>query len=143
MVAVKWLRAGLTWVLATAFAGLIPLWIRLVGVSLGVFPGVGWEQILKDGMLLYFSIAIVAAITIDYFLIGDVNYPKYTKIYMMGVFPVVLWFGSIVIYFLTFQANLDASSFRTALNVELVIAILSCIYALVHKATQITRAERT
>ncbi|HEV2302390.1 MAG TPA: hypothetical protein VGR91_12550, partial [Stellaceae bacterium] len=93
MVLIRWIRAGLTWALFTALVGLMPLWIRLIGVFLGIFPEVGWAQILRDGMLLYFSIAIVAAVSADYYLVEDVKYSKYVRVYMIVIFPAILWFG--------------------------------------------------
>lgn len=140
MIVFRWVRAGTTWVLFTVLAGLLPLWIRVLGVYLHIFSDIGWEQVLKDGMLIYFSIAIVAAITTDYHLIGK-RYPKYAHIYMMELFPAILWVGSIIVYFLVWKAQLDQTGFKTALRVEILILIFSCIYALIHKAIQITRAE--
>jgi len=137
----RWLRAGSTWVLWTVLAGLLPLWIRVIGVYLHVFPDIGWIQILKDGMLLYFSIAIVVAITTDYHLLGE-HYSKYAHIYMMELFPAILWIGSVIIYFLIWTSPLDAVGYKSALHIEIAITISSCIYALVHKAIQITRSER-
>jgi hypothetical protein len=140
MAAVRWVRAGGTWVLWTVLAGLLPLWIRVLGVYLHVFADIGWKQVLKEGMLLYFSIAIVVAITTDYHLMGE-KYPKYAHIYMMELFPTILWIGSVVIYFLIWTSQLDEITYATSLNVEIGILILSCVYALIHKAIQITRAE--
>ena len=138
----KWVRAGATWVLFTVLAGLLPLWIRVLGVYLHIFPDIGWGQILKDGMLLYFSIAIVVAITTDYHLLGK-KYPKYTHIYMMELFPAILWIGSVIIYFLVWTSRLDETAYTTALNTEIIILILSCIYAFIHKAIQITSVENS
>jgi hypothetical protein len=142
MASIRWLRAGTTWVLWTVLAGLLPLWIRVIGVHVHVFPDMGWTQVLKDGMLLYFSIAIVAAITTDYHLLGE-HYPKYAHIYMMELFPTILWIGSVIIYFLIWSSQLDEVGYKSALYIEISILISSCIYALIHKAIQITRTERS
>lgn len=80
----RFCRAGASWVIAATVFGLLPLWVR-IGRSL-LFPSVevGWEAVLKDGLLLYFSMAIISAVTADYYLVDRRPYPKYSHFYMIS-----------------------------------------------------------
>src|SRR5205823_1095717 len=97
------------------------------------------EDILKDGMLLFFSIALVASITVDYHL-SESKYPKYTNFYMMVLFPFVLWVGAVATYFILAKRGVTADN-TAALRLEILITAASCVYAAVHKAVRITQAE--
>jgi hypothetical protein len=133
-------RAGGTWVVLAVVFGLLPLWIRLIHAALDPSFDVDWRSVLKDGMLLYFSIAIVSAVTADYYL-ADQKYPKYSHIYMMVIFPPVLYIGSIIILFLTSSSMLEGDAYIRTLVTEASIVGFACVYALIHKALHITEAE--
>lgn len=144
--AIRWLRAGLTWTMLTVLAGLLPLWIRLGGnyfhSSLPPLE-ITTNEILQDGMLLFFSMAVVASITVDYYL-SEQQFSKYTHVYAMLIFPAILFIGVLVTYFLVLTSlGGNASDDPSALHVEILILTSSCVYAFIHKASQITRAEAT
>ena len=137
----RFCRAGASWVIAATVFGLLPLWFR-IGRAL-LFPSVevGWEAVLKDGLLLYFSMAIISAVTADYYLVDRHPYPKYSHFYMMVIFPLILYITCLFMIFLMPQGNMDAETFHRFFETEIFIIAGACVYALFHKGRHIVGIE--
>ena len=101
----------------------------------------GWEAVLKDGLLLYFSMAIISAVTADYYLVDRHRYPKYFHFYMMFLFPIMLYIICLFMIFLMPQGSMDASTFQRFFHTEIFIIAGACLYALFHKGRHIVGIE--
>jgi hypothetical protein len=137
----RFLRAGGTWVVVALLFGLLPLWFHIAHAN--IFPNikVGWEgDVLRDGILVYFSMAIVSAVRADYYLVDD-PYPKYYNFYMMFLFPIILYLACIFILFGTNIANLQGNDYLQMINTQEYIVFGSCVYALLHKGRHIRGVE--
>jgi hypothetical protein len=137
----RFCRAGASWVIAATLFGLLPLWFRLGRAAL--FPGaeVDWEVVLKDGLLLYFSMAIISAVTADYYLVERRRYSKYHLFYMMFLFPVILYVSCVYMIFLIPQGSMDTKTLNKFFDTEMTIIVCACLFALVHKGRHIVGIE--
>jgi hypothetical protein len=131
------LLTGGTWLLLPVLFGLLPLWIRIITARYDSPPEVDWNAIMKDGMLLYFDMALVSTVTADYFL-SERRYRRYPELYQMIIFPTILYVISIILLLKVSGIELNKIGSETTaftLWAQVVMTILSCLYAFGNKAT--------
>jgi hypothetical protein len=127
-------------VIAATFFGLLPLWFRIGRAILLPSAEVGWEAVLKDGLFLYFSMAIISAVTADYYLV-DHPYPKYLHFYMMFMFPLILYVSCLFMIFLMPRDAMDGETYRRFFGAQVLVIVGACAYALFHKGRHILGIE--
>jgi len=128
-------KAGLKWAAATIAFGLLPLWLRAFGLALRPGSGFDVEGVLKEGMLVFFSMAIVSAITVDYFL-SSYRYSRFVEIYTVVLFPSLVYIFTLAAYFSSTLYGADVVAQNRYMAFEILMAIVSSIYACFHKMAQ-------
>jgi len=84
----KALAYSFSYIIVNAFFGLAPLWIVL---ELTVFENVkAYEEIIREGVITYFCIAIIGSVSFDYVL----SKPKANEViyYLIIALPFILLF---------------------------------------------------
>jgi hypothetical protein len=142
LLVLRFLRAGGSWVLVGVLFGLLPLWFHIAHAIMFPEVKVGWDEgdVLRDGILIYFSMAIVSAVAADYYLV-DEPYPKYYHFYMMFIFPLLLYITSIFLLLASNMSSLTGDHYALMIKTEVHILVGSCVYALVHKGRHILGVE--
>ncbi|EDN71118.1 membrane protein [Beggiatoa sp. PS] len=116
---------SLIWAISTLFFGLLPLWFVLFNDNLQnknqIFL---FEQFITttSGVLLFFVTAIVASITIEYFLLSKAN----QKISKGWVFPMVL----IIFCAWLYEKTMEDINLENLFTIEINVLLIVFFYAI-------------
>jgi uncharacterized membrane protein len=137
------------WFVLTLFFGLLQSWIVLgkSQVLSGMDITSEFEALIMSGALLFFSTAIIASLTIDYFLLrGKIKHSKLmnSKL-MMGfwffLFPVIVFILCVSLFTMIHGKSAKTVDFELLTVLEFGILIATCIYAVIVKAVYYLNTE--
>ncbi|MDM8566565.1 hypothetical protein QUF74_13050 [Candidatus Halobeggiatoa sp. HSG11] len=120
------------WIFLTLVFGLLQLWITLFLES-NILQDVCFddevEKMIKSGAILFFSTAIVASLTIDYFLLRSADFSKSIVGINFVFIPAILLVCCISIFFMIKSEKMDNIHYDFLRNMEFLILLSTCVYA--------------
>lgn len=129
---IKSVFLSLIWNFLTIFLGLLQLWIT-VGISYIVTTQTYTiSDALQEGSLLFFIMAVIAAITIDYHFVDIPIYPI-LKGLMFTFFPLIMGIIVIVLYVTLYIVDENLIDEEVVFVVQYTVIILTVIYAVIAK----------
>lgn len=131
---IKTIGKSLLWFVLTFIFGLLQAWV-VFGQSYMLEDMSVWNEVknqIMGGALLFFSTAITASLTIDYFMLKDVNFSK-TETGFLFVFSPAIILASAILVFSAIYLKPTEAHFQTVMNLELVILSITFIYAIIVK----------
>jgi len=132
------------WFILTLFFGLLQSWIVLgkSQVLLGMDISSEFEALIMGGALLFFSTAIIASLTIDYFLLrGKIKHSKLIMGLWFFLFPVIVFIMCISLFSMTHGKSAETVDFELLTVLEFGILLATCIYAVIVKAVYYLNTE--
>ena len=123
------------WFILTLIFGLLQSWIVL-GKSYIIVDNnfsIEFNNLFMNGALLFFSTAIIASLTIDYFLLRRKQYSKVVTGFMFVFFPIVVLILCISLFFIIHDMTPEKIEFYTVRNIELGLLTVTGIYAIIVK----------
>jgi hypothetical protein len=133
------LGKSVLWFILTLFFGLLQSWIILMesyvfNMDNNIYIGLKFEKLLiMSGALLFFSTAIIASLTIDYFLLRGVSYSKSRTGLLFVLFPVIALILCISLFSMFHGKCATDINYEFVRAMEYVILTATFIYAVVVK----------
>jgi hypothetical protein len=131
------------WVVFTVIFGLLQfgiIWEQ--NIVLKAETPLEYERIIMDGALLFFSTAIVASLTIDYFLLRkEITFEKGTTGFLFVLFPVTILILSISLFTAFYRKDPANINFYFVQIMELIIFSTTLIYAFFVKVLLYLKTE--
>ncbi len=123
---------SVSWFALTSFFGLLQLWILLFSNAILKKPIISYNQLLTDGFILFFIIAIVSTITID-FLLSKLNFSKFIVAFLFILYPMIIVIISSIVFCIFFQKSKCEIDFNSLETIELTLLTMAIIYTLITK----------
>lgn len=119
---------SLIWILFTSFFGLIQVWFTIIVSYVRIDKSYSFSIALEDGSLLFFIMALVAAVTIDYFFSEEKGDYKKLETFVFFITPMVISLLSTGLYvsLYTDENKINIENFS---DVQIGVIILAIIYA--------------
>jgi len=117
------------WSIFTLLFGLLQIWI-IIGwylLSNVQLEETIFEQIIMEGALLFFSVAIVSSLTVDHYISQETFSAQDFSAFF--IFPMVIIISSIVVFFSCFGKSSGEVNFELVVNAELIIISTTMLYA--------------
>jgi len=139
------LLKSLKWTLWNVFFGLLPAWITLFFSRLDNKDvlSVGQEILIKENALMFFSVAVITAITIDVNMAIDSLNPDVAKKYR-GIATWNNWVSSVVVFLSALvyahyynKTGITEEVFANITRVSLGVFAFTIVYILILKFYQI------
>jgi hypothetical protein len=127
---------ALLWSTLTSFFGLLQLIIVAGSTYLLQKASFSKAEILLNGALLFFSTALVAALTLDYHFSKDRSYPKALTGILFVLYPAVVIIVSIGMYSLCFGKSNTEINMNTLQSGTLAVASMSFVYGILVKTLE-------
>ena len=127
----KALKYTFFYVLINAFFGLAPLWL-ILDATLYNFK-VNYEEVIKEGMIMFFCIAIIGGISFDYSISGKQHKSPIAR-YLTIIMPLVALI-LVAINFVQLKINNSVieSSIKNINTIQWYIVVATIIYCFVVK----------
>jgi hypothetical protein len=123
---------SLIWNFLTIFLGLLQLWIT-VGISYIVTTqDYTISDALQEGALLFFIMAVIAAITVDYHFV-DLPIMTIFKGFMFTLFPLIIGIFVTVLYVTLYLVDEKLIDKEVVSLFQYILIILTVIYAMMAK----------
>ncbi|MEN8217112.1 MAG: hypothetical protein ABFS56_12240 [Pseudomonadota bacterium] len=131
------------WFVLTLFFGLFQIWLVLGINNLIPTNGLFFEKFIIEGALLFFSIAIVSSLTIDYhvFSRGIFNWKDFT-VFMFFLFPIAI-VAFCVIVFIVCYLTPEKIDFDSVFNAEIGIFTITFLYSIIVKSVAFYKDQRS
>ena len=122
------------WFMLTLFFGLFQIWLVLGINNLIPTNELFFEKFIIDGALLFFSIAIVSSLTIDYhvFSRGIFNWNDFT-LFMFLIFPIAIVFLC-ALFFTACHLRAEDIDINIVFYTEIAIFTITFLYTIVVKS---------
>lgn len=128
----KELRSSLLWFLLTLLFGLLQSW--LVFEESVILQNVNFkdalDELILSGALLFFSTAIIASLTIDYFLLRQANFPKRETGSHFVLFPAIILILSVSIFILIHRKSINEIDYEVVRAMQFGILTATGVYAI-------------
>jgi len=130
------------WFVLTLFFGLLQIWLILLINNFILTTELFFEKFIIDGALLFFSIAIVSSLTIDYhvFSRGIFNWKDFS-VFMFFLFPIAI-VAFCVILFIVCYLTPEQIDFESVFHAEIVIVTITFFYTIVVKSFAFYKDQR-
>ncbi|RKZ91727.1 MAG: hypothetical protein DRR19_06415 [Candidatus Parabeggiatoa sp. nov. 1] len=130
------------WFVLTLFFGLFQIWLVLGINNLIPTNELFFERFITDGALLFFSIAIVSSLTIDYhvFSRGIFNWND-LSLFMFLIFPMVIVFFCVLLFTVCYLKS-EAININHVFYTEIVIFTITFLYTIVVKSFAFYKDQR-
>ncbi len=126
------------WTISSAFIGLWPALSKCFSAVISYNDPIPWEETLRDGDWLHFTVTLTGAVTVEYWLSSYGRLGRVREIYYVVVVPTILWFVSLKM--LDQVPSLIARSPDEHLwkiwMAEIVMVFFTCVYAFFIKSFQ-------
>lgn len=126
---IKCIINSLIWVLFTSFFGLIQVWFTIIMSYVRIDKSYSFSIALEDGSLLFFIMALVAAVTIDYSFSRIEAIPKQIETFIFFMTPMTISLLSTGLYVSLYTSDKDQLNIENFSDVQIVVIILAIIYA--------------
>lgn len=137
--AITSLMLSLVWITMTIIFGLLQLWLIMLGnfISGGEIQAVSVAEhiIVKDNILLFFSIAVISAMTVDFLMLMlQKTHPSITKVNIMTlIFAFFIVVFSVAVYLHVYKLPADemmksVDTFQRILKLNSLISLLTLTY---------------
>lgn len=130
--AIKRIGKSVLWIVLTLFFGFYQTWINLIMVYLdNVKQNYTLIDIAKEGVLLFFSMVLIASLTIDHHIFRKTYQSDFINSFMFIFVPVVMFSTCITLFFslrLAKSPNYDA-----IIHIHIAILIFTIIYGIIIK----------
>jgi len=119
---------SLIWTLLIILFGLSQLWILIGNSYLLTNFSIIYNQILLDGVLLFFSSTLVASISIDYFISETKISSKAVSGLVFVLFPCIIIIVCIWLFTMCFERSLTDIEEDFARNVEMAVVSMTIVF---------------
>jgi hypothetical protein len=120
---------SLIWILFTSFFGLIQVWFTIIVSYVRIDKIYSFSIALEDGSLLFFIMALVAAVTIDYFFSEEKGDYKKLETFVFFITPMVISLLSTGLYVSLYTSDKDKLDIENFSKIQIGVIILAIIYA--------------
>ncbi|MGB0385124.1 MAG: hypothetical protein ACPGWR_09900 [Ardenticatenaceae bacterium] len=127
---IKAVIASLMWTLLTSLFGLTQVWVTIVVSYVRIDKSYSFWAAFQDGSLLFFVMALVTAITIDYNFSENLQIPQALRSLVFTVTPLIIGILSIGVYVSLYTADEGQLDYESLANIQIIIIILTWLYAL-------------
>lgn len=127
---IKAVIASLMWTLLTSLFGLTQVWVTIIVSYVRIDKSYSFSVAFQDGSLLFFVMALVTAITIDYNFSEDLQMPQALRSFVFTVTPLIIGILSIGVYVSLYTADEGQVDYETLANIQIVTIALTLLYAL-------------
>lgn len=135
-----WMKAvqkGLSWFVLTLFFGMFQVWLTLL---LHIFVTSPFDSLfhkfILDGAILFFSIAVVSSLTIDYYIFSKGIFPwDWFNIFMFIVAPIIIVFFGSILFAVCYLTPTEKINFRLVFYADSIIFIATLLHTVAVKAT--------
>lgn len=134
------------WVLLVVIFGLLQLWVTLSWCFIRVDFPIPEGKIFADGILIFFSTALIASITIDYHLSKPIQLrlnrmSRYLTSLLFTFIPMILIAISVGVYSASVNVSLESINPNNANFYQYMITVTATLHALISK-TLIFKVEQ-
>lgn len=127
---IKAFIASLMWTLLTSLFGLTQVWVTIIVSYIRIDKSYSFSTAFQDGSLLFFVMALVTAITIDYNFSENLQIPQVLRSLVFTVTPLIIGILSIGVYVSLYTADKGEVDHESMANIQIIIIILTLLYAL-------------
>lgn len=130
---IKALTKSLIWTLLTCVLGLLQIWMT-IGITYFVKDiEFNLETTIINGSFLFFIMAIIAAITVDYFFVPPLPISKQSEIFVFYLYPFFIAFFVGSSYSLLYRFEPERLNYQNIEYAQYVVALMTLIYAIFSK----------
>jgi len=138
VIALKGCARGLAWTAFSFIAGLIHVVLVILTHRVLKSAPFDFDALILDCALLFFAAALVAALTIDYFLSRNVLYSKLTIGFLFCFYPLAVLATSTWLFGICFGkavADIDIAFVR---QMQIILLFMTAIYTFFIKSLEYT-----
>lgn len=127
------LLASLAWTLIASVVGLTQLWVTILIFSFDKNKGYDYWQTIRDGSLLFFVMAIMTAIVVDYYFDYSMKFRRWLEGLVFSLFPFITGVFVATSYAALHLIESESINDSIALQMQAYAIAMTIIYALVVK----------
>jgi len=125
------------WFIFTLIIGLLPILLSY-GLSFITPSDITFERIIMDGGLLFFSLAIVSSMFVDYYQSQEIfDLKSLINSLIIGT-PVIVLLICIISFTLLYQKTEEQIDFNILTGIQLVVLFMSFLYTILIKVSMLT-----
>lgn len=126
--------ASLRWTAIVAFFGLIHVWLLFISSELNLEKPYGWSEMIRNGDLVVLVMALVAAVTVDYFVPRSIKLDRSLEIALIIMSLIIVAIVGTVIFITLHTLESESIDMNAASSYQLGFFVYGILYILVVKS---------
>ncbi len=126
--------ASLRWTAIVAFFGLIHVWLLLISSELSLEKPYSWSEVIRNGDLVVLVMALVAAVTVDYFVPRSIKLDRSLEIALIIMCLIIVAIVGTVIFITLHTLKSASVDINVASSYQLGFFVYGILYILVVKS---------